>query len=172
MKPTRALDLIMLFGVAAVVSWLLVRSFYSSLPPISGFAGTSLYPVAVIETVIAFLVRSRVGDQKIGDGPGELHPILVARAAALAKASAHVGAAVAGVWAGFGIWILPQHGRIRAAANDSTGIIIGLVAAVLLVAAALWLEHCCKAPGDPPADPRTTRSPGNSGTSGPAESPA
>ncbi|WP_036568463.1 DUF3180 domain-containing protein [Nocardia sp. BMG51109] len=155
MKPTRLLDLTANVLLAAVVAWVATRWAYSSFPSISVIAGASLYPVAALEVVLAFLVRSRVQDQRVGDGPKDLHPITVARAVALAKASAQVGSLAAGVWLGFLVWVFPQRSTLRAAAADTPGAIIGLVAGVLLVAAALWLEHCCRAPIDPPDEPAT-----------------
>lgn len=153
MKPTRIWDLAGLFALATIVSVLLVSVSYRDLPPIPLFAGASLYPVALIELVLAFIIRARVNEHELGDGPRQLHPITAARAAVLAKASALVGAASAGVWLGFGLWIFPKAASVRAASNDSPGVIVGLVAAILLVAAALWLEHCCKTPGEPPEEP-------------------
>ncbi|WP_137726003.1 DUF3180 domain-containing protein [Prescottella subtropica] len=148
MKPTRIWDVLSLALLAAVATWLLVRVSYGSLPPIPVYAGASLYPVAVIETVLAFVIRARVRDHAIGTGPRQLHPITAARAAALAKASALVGAASAGVWTGFLVFLWPQRSHLRAAVSDSPGVIIGLIAAVVLVGAALWLEHCCRTPDD------------------------
>ncbi len=87
MKPTRIWDLLSLSLLAAVATWLLLRVAYGSLPPIPVYAGASLYPVALIETILAFVVRSRVREHAIGDGPRQLHPITAARAVALAKAS-------------------------------------------------------------------------------------
>ncbi|TSD95604.1 DUF3180 domain-containing protein [Skermania sp. ID1734] len=153
MKPTRVLDLAVLFVLATVASWLLVRAFYGQLPPVPVYAGASLYPVAAIEAVAAFVIRSRVNARQIGDGPRQLHPITAAKAAALAKASALVGAACAGVWLGFLVFLLPQRSTVHAAMSDSSGTIVGLVAAVLLAGAALWLEHCCKTPPEPPDEP-------------------
>lgn len=153
MKPTRIWDLVGLFGIATVASWILVRVFYGQLPPIPIYAGASLYPVAVIEAIAAFMIRSRINNHEIGDGPRQLHPITAAKAVALAKASALVGAAAAGVWLGFLLFVLPQRSILRAAVSDSPGVVVGLVAGVVLVAAALWLEHCCKTPEDPPDEP-------------------
>lgn len=153
MKPTRIWDVLSLALLAAVATWLLVRVSYGSLPPIPVYAGASLYPVALIETVLAFVVRARIRDHAIGPGPRQLHPITAARAAALAKASALVGAASAGVWAGFLVFLWPQRSQLRAAVSDSPGAIVGLVAAILLVVAALWLEHCCRTPDEPPDQP-------------------
>lgn len=152
MRPTKAWDLIGIGVVAAVATWLLVRSFYGSLPPIGLAAGSSLYPVAIIELGFAFYVRSKIADRKIGDGPSQLHPITVARALALAKASALVGAAVAGVWTGFLLYVLPIAATVRAASEDRVGSFVGLVAALALVAAALWLERCCRTPKDDTED--------------------
>jgi len=156
MRPTKVLDLLANVAIAAAVAWVATRWSYSSFPPITVIAGASLYPVAALEAVLAFVIRARVGDQRIGDGPKQLHPITAARAVALAKASAQVGSLAAGVWLGFLIWVLPQRSQVRAAAADTPGAIVGLVAGVVLVAAALWLEYCCRAPHEPPDEPATS----------------
>ncbi|MFF0814598.1 DUF3180 domain-containing protein [Rhodococcus sp. NPDC003318] len=153
MKPTRVRDLAGLAVFAAVATWLLVRTFYGSLPPVSVFAGASLYPVAVIEVVLAFVIRARVDAHRIGSGPHDFHPIVAARAVALAKASALVGAASAGVWLGLLVYLLSQRSELDAAAQDTTGTFVGLIGGVLLVGAALWLEHCCRTPDEPPDEP-------------------
>ncbi|MGA9869942.1 MAG: DUF3180 domain-containing protein [Rhodococcus sp. (in: high G+C Gram-positive bacteria)] len=148
MKATRIRDLAGLCVVAAVAAWLLVRSFYGSLPPISVVAGASLYPVALGEVVLGFYVRARIADRRVGDGPHQLHPITAARALALAKASALVGAAVTGVWIGFLLHIAPMASTVRAASEDRAGAVVGLIAGIALVASAVWLEQCCRAPKD------------------------
>jgi len=68
---------------------------------------------------------------------------------ALAKASSLVGAFMVGVWAGVVVTVLPLLAVSPAAGEDRTTALVGLVGSAALVAAALWLEHCCKAP-DPP----------------------
>lgn len=156
LKPTRILDLVANVLIAAIVAWIATRVAYDSFPPISIFAGASLYPVAAIEAVLAFVIRARVNDHQIGDGRHQLHPITAARAVALAKASAQVGSIAAGIWLGFLCWVLPQRGTLRAAAADSPGAIVGMLAGFALVAAALWLEYCCRAPEDPTDDAATT----------------
>ncbi|MEV0298090.1 DUF3180 domain-containing protein [Nocardia sp. NPDC050710] len=156
LKPTRVLDLGANVLVAAIAAWIATRVAYSSFPPISVFAGASLYPVAAIEVALAFVIRARVNDHEIGDGRHQLHPITAARAVALAKASLQVGSIAAGVWLGFLCWVFPQRGTLRAAAADSPGAVVGMLAGVALVAAALWLEYCCRAPDDPSDDPATT----------------
>ncbi|UYP19369.1 DUF3180 domain-containing protein [Rhodococcus sp. Z13] len=149
LSQTRIRDLLALAALAAAAAWLLVRSMYGSLPPIPVYAGASLYPVAVIEVILAFLIRSRVSKHEIGDGPGRLHPITAARAVALAKASALVGAASTGIWVGFLVYLVPQRGVVQAATDDTSGVVVGAVAGIALTAAALWLEYCCRTPEDP-----------------------
>lgn len=156
LKPTRILDLVANVVIAALIAWLLTRMAYGSFPPISIYAGASLYPVAAIEIALGFVIRSRVNEHQIGDGTHQLHPITAARAVALAKASTQVGSLAAGVWLGFLFWVYPQRGTLNAAGADSPGAIVGMLAGVALVAAALWLEYCCRAPEDPSDDPATT----------------
>ncbi|WP_067844945.1 DUF3180 domain-containing protein [Nocardia lijiangensis] len=156
LKPTRVLDLVANVLIAAIVAWIATRIAYANFPPISVFAGASLYPVAAIEVVLAFVIRARVSDHEIGDGRNQLHPITAARAVALAKASLQVGSIAAGIWLGFLCWVFPQRGTLRAAAADAPGAIVGMLAGVSLVAAALWLEYCCRAPDEPPDEPATT----------------
>lgn len=148
MKATRVRDLAVIAVVALVASWLLAEAFYSSIPPIRLFVGASLYPVAAAEVVLGFLIRSRIENHRIGMVNGQLHPITVARAVALAKASALVGAAFAGVWAGFLVAIGPDSTQVRAAMEDLPGAIVGLIGGIALTAAALWLERACRTPDD------------------------
>ncbi|RMI29274.1 DUF3180 domain-containing protein [Nocardia stercoris] len=156
MRPTRVLDLLANLLVAAGAAWVGTRMAYSTFPPISVFAGASLYPVAVLEGVLGLLIRNRIGDERIGPGPKQLHPITAARAVALAKASAQVGSLAAGVWLGFLIWLLPERSSMHSASSDTPGAVTGLIAAVALVAAALWLEYCCQAPSEPPDEAATS----------------
>ncbi|MDI9918469.1 DUF3180 domain-containing protein [Rhodococcus sp. IEGM 1379] len=153
MKPTKISELLVLAVVAAVATWILIRVFYGSMPPIPVYAGASLYLVAVAEVVIAFVVRSRIKERQVGDGYRQLHPITAARILALAKASVLVGSATAGVWIGALVYLIPQRSVLRAAAADTPGAWVGLGAAIALVAAALWLEHCCRTPEDTPDEP-------------------
>ncbi|UFS94965.1 DUF3180 domain-containing protein [Nocardia huaxiensis] len=156
MKPTRVLDLCLNVLLAAFVAWVATNAAYSSFPPISVFSGASLLPVAVLEVVLAFVIRSRVENRGVGNDGRQLHPITAARAVALAKASAQVGSLVGGIWLGFLIWLLPKRSDLSAAAADTPGAVVGLVAGLALVAAALWLEYCCRAPIDPPDEAATS----------------
>lgn len=159
MGPTKPFDLLVVTVIVGVTAWILVRYNYSSVPPIPLLAGLVLYLLAVIEAVVGFVVRARVEGRQVGRARGQLHPLTAARVLALAKASAILGAIATGLWAGMLVFLLAQHDVI-AAEHDKPGVIVGAIGGVLLTIAALWLEHCCRAPDDPDdntvdPDPRT-----------------
>ncbi|OBI93798.1 DUF3180 domain-containing protein [Mycobacterium sp. 1245805.9] len=149
MGPTRKRDLTAAVVGAAVLAYLLVVSLYRWFPPITLWTGVSLLVVAVAEALWARYVRVKIGDGEIGDGPGWLHPLAVARSVMVAKASAWVGALVLGWWVGVLVYLLPRRSWLRAAEQDTTGATVAAVSALALVVAALWLQHCCKSPQDP-----------------------
>jgi len=100
MGPTRKRDLTAATVIAAVAAYLLVLTLYRFFPPITLLSGVSLLLVAMAEAGWAFYVRGKINDGHIGDGPGRLHPLAVARSVSIAKASAWVGAVVLGWWLG------------------------------------------------------------------------
>ena len=150
MGPTRKRDLTAAVVGAAVVGYLLVITLYRWFPPITALTGLSLLAVAVAEALWARYVRTKIGNGEIGDGPGWLHPLAVARSVTIAKASAWVGALVLGWWVGVLVFLLPRRPWLRAAADDTAGAVVAAVSALALVVAALWLQHCCKSPPEPP----------------------
>lgn len=148
MGPTRLRDLAVIAAVTTVIAWILVRYNYGDLPALPTLAGVVLYILALLEVVIAFVVRARVASRDVGRARGQLHPLTAARVLALAKASAILGALAIGVWAGVLIY-LTSNSDLFAARADRPAAIVGIVGGVLLVAAALWLEYCCRTPDDP-----------------------
>jgi hypothetical protein len=76
----------------------------------------------------------------------------VARSVVIAKASAWVGALMAGWWIGV-LTYLWLHRSEQVASSFIPGAVVAAVSAVALVVAALWLQHCCRSPGDPTDDP-------------------
>lgn len=149
MGPTRKRDLTAVVICAAVLSYLLVLLLYRWFPPITVWTGVSLLGVAVAEAVWARQVRAKINNGEIGDGPGRLHPLAVARSLMIAKASAWVGALVLGWWMGVLVYLLPRRLTIRVAGEDTAGTVVAAISALVLVVAALWLQHCCKSPSDP-----------------------
>jgi hypothetical protein len=152
MGPTRNRDLAAAVGVTAVVCYLLVIFVYRWFPPITLWTGVSLLAVALAEAGWGQLVRSRIAEGQIGIGAGRLHPLAVARSVVIAKASAWVGALVLGWWIGVLGYLLPRRDTMRVAGEDTAGAVIAALCALALLAAALWLQHCCKSPDDPEDD--------------------
>ncbi|WP_026917509.1 DUF3180 domain-containing protein [Gordonia shandongensis] len=151
MGPTRIRDLVVIAAVAGIAMWILIRYNYGDFPPLPWPAGLLFYVLAVIEVIIGFIVRARVANREVGAARGQLHPITAARLVALAKASAILGAIAAGGWTGV-LAFLYTNGILDAARADRPAAIVGAVGGVLLAAAAVWLEHCCRAPDDPEPD--------------------
>jgi hypothetical protein len=136
--------------LAAVVGYMLVVLLYRYFPPIDVWTGVSLLAVAAAEAGWAFYVRAKINDGEIGDARGWLHPLAVARSVMIAKASAWVGALVLGWWIAVLIYLLPRRSTLRVAGEDTAGAVVAAVSALALVVAALWLQHCCKSPHEPP----------------------
>jgi len=148
MGPTRRRDLAFAALVAAVVGYLAIRLLYRYFPPITLWTGLSLLAVAAAAMWWAVSVRGRIRDGRIGVGAGRLDPLAVARTVAVAKASAWVGAVMLGWWVAVLVYLLPRRTEMRVAAADIPGVIAAAASAFALVAAALWLQHCCKSPGE------------------------
>jgi hypothetical protein len=150
MGPTRKRDVGGAAVIAAVAGYLLVTLLYRWFPPITVWTGLSLLGLAIAEAGWAFYVRARINGGQIGVGGGRLDPLAVARSVMIAKASAWVGALVVGWWIGVLVYLLPRRGTLRVAVEDTPGVVVAAVSALALVVAALWLQHCCKSPQEPP----------------------
>jgi Protein of unknown function (DUF3180) len=152
MGPTRKRDLTAAVVIAAVIGYLLVVGLYRWFPPITIWTGISLLGVAAVEAMWGRYVRSKISEGLIGDGHGRLHPLAVARTVMIAKASAWVGALVLGWWIGVLAYLLPKRETLRVAGEDTAGAVVAAVSALALIVAALWLQHCCEKPEEPPED--------------------
>lgn len=154
MGPTRKRDLAAAAAFAAVIGYLAAVFAYPRLfPPITVWTGLSLLGVAAAVAAWGVNVRAKIRDGEIGDGPGRLHPLAVARSVVVGKASAWVGAPVFGWWTGILVQLLPQRGVLRAADEDTAGVVVAAVSALALMVAGVWLQHCCRSPQEPPEDP-------------------
>jgi uncharacterized protein DUF3180 len=158
MGPTRKRDLTAAVVGAAVLSFVLITVLYRWFPPITVWTGLSLLAAAIAEALWARYVRAKISEGEIGVGPGWLHPLAVARTVLVAKASAWMGALVLGWWVGVLVYFLPRRSWLRAAAEDTTGTVVAAVSALALLVAALWLQHCCISPQDPPEHGEGTES--------------
>ena len=157
MTPLRRRELIALAVAVAFAGWLVVRASYGSLPAFHWWLPVPLGVLAIAEAMGARTLRSRLSAQREGrPGPGRspataarpVEPMLVARLAVLAQASAWVAAVFAGLWAGVLLHTAPAVGRLGAASGDTVTAVLGVVLAVGLAVAALWLEQVCRVPED------------------------
>ncbi|TGD83929.1 DUF3180 domain-containing protein [Mycolicibacterium sp. CH28] len=148
MGPTRIRDLTVVVVGVAVLAWLLMRVLYHYFPPITLWTGLSLLVVGALEAAWAVSVRAKIRSGQIGVGGGRLHPLAVARSVVIAKASAWLGALMLGWWGGVLVFLLLRRAE-RVASAYIPGVVVAAVSALALVAGALWLEHCCKSPGEP-----------------------
>jgi hypothetical protein len=149
MTPTRPGSLALVALVACVAAWALAKRFYGDIPALTWFPALTLALLAILELIAARSTKARI--ERRGDAPPP-EPLLVARFAALAKASSLGGALFAGVYGGLLVYLVSQRDRLAAASDDLPECAGGLIAGVLLVAAALWLERACRIP-DRPEDP-------------------
>lgn len=140
MRPTRPTLLVALAAAAAVAAYLLVRLAYAALPALPRSWPVTLAALAVIEIAVARNVRARLAGRP---RTTPIEPLVVARCAALARASSAAGALLAGGYVGAGAVLLRSLEK-SAYARDARTCLLGLLAAVALVAAALWLERACR----------------------------
>lgn len=148
MMPTKVRTLLALAVLAGLATYVAFRLAYSDLPPLPVTAALSTFLLAVAEAYVAPMVRNRLAGRP---GTKPILPIAVARMAALAKASSALGALLAGAWVGIAAYVLPLEAATPR--RDATRAGLGLVSALLLVAAALWLENVCRVKKLPPGDP-------------------
>jgi Protein of unknown function (DUF3180) len=148
MQMTRPGTLAGIFALCALGAWLAVRVTFTSLPLLPIGPIPVLVALALGEAVVGRNVRGRISGRITGK---RMAPIAVARLVALAKASSAAGTAIAGLLAGYLAYVLGQLDK-TIPARDARVAGIMLACAVALVAAALYLEHCCQAPKPPGED--------------------
>ncbi len=160
MRPVSRRDLAVVVLGLGLAAWLVVRATYGSLPPLRWWLPVPLAVLAVAEALGARTLRTRLAAERTArrgaSRPAEpgaplvrrVEPLLVARLAVLAQASAYVGAVFAGVWAGVLLHVAPSVSRLSAAGDDTVTAVVGVGCAAALTAAALWLESVCRVPPD------------------------
>ncbi|GIH93000.1 DUF3180 domain-containing protein [Planobispora siamensis] len=150
MRPSRPGVLVGLTVVVAILTWAALKPLYISLPKVPWTAIPTVLLLAIGEAYTGWMTRARI-QRKPDTKPVE--PLAVARLAALAKASAYGGAVFAGIFGGFALYtaeLLSEESPRR----DFFVTGGSFAACVVLVCAALYLEHCCRVPKDPDADTR------------------
>ena len=143
-RPTSLSVLVVAALAAAAGGWLLLSGFYERMPALPWLPIIVIGALAVIEGVLAQNTAARI-QRRPGAGP--VDALAVARYAVLAKASSLAGALFGGFSLGLLAWLALEP--TKAARDDIPAAIAGVVAALALVAAALWLEHSCRVPEQP-----------------------
>jgi hypothetical protein len=144
-KPTRLPVVAVTLIVAAALMWAVVRFLYTSLPLLPWTMVPSLLLLTLGELYAAQVTRARI-QRRPGTKP--IEPLVAARLAALAKASAHAAAALGGVFAGVTVYLAssldkPTPRRDFFVSGGTA------LAAIALIIGALILEHACRVPKGP-----------------------
>ena len=154
MTPTRPGPLLALVVAFAVLVHTVVDTAYGSLPALPVYAPVTMVMLAVTELGMAKVVADRLAHRRDRTGRPRgrpLHPMQVARAAVLAKASSTAGAVLLGAYGGLFAWTLPRRAELAFAGRDALVAGLSAAAALALVVAALVLERACRTPRDPEA---------------------
>jgi hypothetical protein len=170
--PVRRRDLVVVALGLAAATWLVVRAGYGVLPRLQWWVPTPLMVLALAEAFGARTAGTRLRSLRAARAAGRrepqagrrphrpdhpdrpvrhVEPMVVARLAVLAQASAYVGAVFVGTWTGVLAYVGPASRQLQAAGPDTVTAVLGIVCAAALAAAALWLESVCRippAPGD------------------------
>ncbi|MFF5264530.1 DUF3180 domain-containing protein [Actinomadura viridis] len=145
LKPSHPTYLIALVVVIGLITWAVVETAYVTLPLLPWTAVPTLLLLALGEAFTGWNVLRRIR-RKPGTRPVE--PLVVARMAALGKASAHAAAVLAGVFAGFALSLSDsldkQTPRTDFFVSGGT-----FLAALVLVGTAFFLEYACRVPKGP-----------------------
>ena len=84
--------LVLVALVAAVAAYVLTGSFLGAVTPI-GFGWVTLVAIAVVDVLLSLRIRAAISDGGVGQDRSQMHPLTIARSAALGQASAVLGAA-------------------------------------------------------------------------------
>jgi uncharacterized protein DUF3180 len=141
LRPTSISVLIVAGLAAAALGWLLLSFYYPALPDLPWSPVIVLAVLAVAEGLLAQNTIARIQRKP---GAARVDPLAVARYVALAKASSLVGALSSGFSAGLLAWLALTP--TEAARGDRPAAGGGLIAALALIGAALWLERACRVP--------------------------
>jgi hypothetical protein len=145
MNPTRPWTLGVILAIAAAVTWAVLTPVYASLPPLTWTGVPALLIAAGAEAWLGRDLRARIQGKR---GTRPAPPLFVARMVALAKASSQTAALLAGICAGFMIYL---SGKASAPTprGDLVTASLSFGSCLVLLAAALFLEYCCRVPKRP-----------------------
>ena len=129
--------LLLLAGATGVAAYLVARHYYADVPSPARYWPVTLLLVGLLELYTAYTTAARLAGRS-----RPIHPIAVARLAALAKASSPVGAVMAGGYAGFLVHVSRLDGSQAGA--DTVTAALGTAFGIALTVCALVLERVCR----------------------------
>lgn len=142
MHFTRTRDLLLSGVVALAVGLAIFDLAYGSMESIPRFAGGMLLILGLLELIGGFVVRDRIQTGRMTEA------IVVSRVVIIAKASSQLGVIMLGGWLGALLYLGAHSTTLIAAKEDIPSAVIGAICAAALLAAAVWLEYCCRTPRD------------------------
>jgi hypothetical protein len=164
LEPTRPATLVVAALVTTAIAWVGTSALWGEMPTLPWLPPLTLLGLALVEAVSAQSTKNRI-DRKAGAGP--IEPLIIARYAVLAKASALAGALFGGLYLGMASWLLVQREVLVRANDDVPQALLGVGGSAALVIAALALERACRIPPSPDEDVDDTRAkPANGGSDG------
>jgi hypothetical protein len=143
--PTRLRSLVAMAVLTGLFGWFIINLRTGDLLALPYFAPITAGLIAVFELGLAKLVRDKVSGRSTRR---PMHPLQVARALVLAKASSATGALLVGLYTGLVVWFL-QHSGLRVASANARVAAVSAGASLFLVVAGLMLERACRTPQSP-----------------------
>jgi len=134
---------------AAAAGWILVRRFFAALESLSLVVPLSLWILGAVCFYLAYMVRKRREEGKVGLDRSQLNPMMVANFMVFGKACAWAGALCGGGYIGALVYVVPRMHIVAAAAEDFPSLISGALGGVVLAVAGVVLERSCEV--SPPA---------------------
>ena len=150
MRELRIRVLAGVFVVAGVLSWAGARLWNSigTLPSVPLAAPIVLALIAVVLLATALSLRGRFKAQRERRPEAKgVDPLMAARAVVFGQASALVAALVSGMYGGTGVFLLESL-DIPARRDQAIYAAFAVLAAVAVIAAAVFLERVCRLPED------------------------
>ncbi len=157
-QPTRVAVLIAVAVVTGAVAWGIALVYDDRTGKQWAVPWSVVFVLGFLAAVVfamALALRSRLAALRAGRPDARpVDPVFAARSLLVAKASSLAGALIAGLYAGYGIFLA---GNLNMADRRDRAIVclVAVIAAVLLAAAGLWLERVLRVPPDelePPDD--------------------
>ena len=140
--------LLALAALSGAVLYAVTSRFYGDFPALPLYGPVFLVLLAAAEAYTASTTAARLAGKPRTE---PIHPLTVARIAALAKATSPVAAVFAGGYAGFLGYALQVAGPHAAA--DVRACAVGLAASLSLAGAALAMERVCRVKPPKPGGP-------------------